>query len=106
NCKQIIFTDNFTLHGILPYNLEPLLMHLIDAFLKKDARRILQLSADIGHYIADAHVPLHTSQNYNGQLTGQEGIHAFWESRLPELFSERYDFFVGKAGYIPNIQLA
>ena len=37
--------------------------------------------------------------NYNGQLTGQKGIHAFWESRLPELFSEDYDYLVGTAQY-------
>ena len=58
-------------------------------------QRILRISAEIGHYIGDAHVPLHTTENYNGQLSGQEGIHAFWESRLPEMFSDEFDFFVG-----------
>jgi hypothetical protein len=63
----------------------------------------LRISAEFGHYISDAHVPLHTTSNYNGQLTDQVGIHAFWESRIPELFAEReYDFFVGKADYIEN----
>ena len=57
----------------------------------------------MGHYIGDAHVPLHTTENYNGQLTGQEGIHAFWESRIPELFAEgTYDFWVGQATYIDD----
>jgi hypothetical protein len=79
---------------------------LRDAFLLKDPQRILRLSAEIGHYIADAHVPLHTTENYNGQLTGQEGIHGFWESRLPEIFSDDYDFFVGKASYLENPQLS
>jgi len=64
------------------------------------------MSAEIGHYIADAHVPLHTTENYNGQLTGQDGIHAFWESRLPELFSNDFDYFVGRAQYLTNTQLA
>ena len=35
----------------------------------------------------------------------QVGIHAFWESRLPELFFNEYDFFVGKAEYVSNVQL-
>ena len=52
--------------------------------------------------IADAHVPLHLTQNYDGQLTHQQGIHALWESRLPELFSDRYNYNVGKARYIEN----
>jgi hypothetical protein len=34
------------------------------------------------------------------------GIHGFWESRLPELFAHNYDFFVGKASYIKNVQEA
>jgi hypothetical protein len=60
-------------------------------------------STEIGHYIADAHVPLHASSNHNGQLTNQVGIHAFWESRLPELLADKqFDFFIGKATYIKN----
>jgi len=65
--------------------------------------RILRLCAEMGHYIGDAHVPLHTTENYNGQLTDQVGIHAFWESRIPELFADiQYDYLVGKAEYITN----
>jgi hypothetical protein len=79
---------------------------LRDAFLLRDPGRILKLSAELGHYVGDAHVPLHTTENYNGQLSGQEGIHAFWESRLPELFSGDYDFFVGRAQRIDNPQLS
>jgi hypothetical protein len=56
----------------------------------------------MGHYVADSHVPLHTTSNYNGQKTDQRGIHAFWESRLPELYEPNYDFFVGKAEYIKS----
>jgi len=76
------------------------------AFLNKDAKSILRFSADLGHYIADANVPLHTTENYNGQFTGQYGIHGFWESRLPELFFNNYDLLSGKAKYIENTQLA
>ena len=60
-------------------------------------------SADIGHYIADAHVPLHASSNHNGQLSNQKGIHGFWESRVPELLAEsQFNFFIGRAAYIKN----
>jgi hypothetical protein len=97
--------DHFSSYGILPYNLVSMYYALQKAMREKDTERILRLSADIGHYIADAHVPLHTTENYNGQLTGQDGIHAFWESRIPELFAEsRYDFYVGKAEYISDIR--
>jgi hypothetical protein len=73
---------------------------LTTAFRNEDVNRILRMSAEIGHYIGDSHVPLHTTSNYNGQKTGQRGIHGFWESRIPELYFDDYDFFVGKAGYI------
>ena len=49
------------------------------------------------YYVGDAHVPLHTTENYNGKMTGQKGIHGFWESRLPEINADNYNFFVLKA---------
>lgn len=98
--------DTLKAYGILPWHINRVYYQLKDAFMVRDPEKILRLSAELGHYIADANVPLHTTENYNGQRTGQEGIHAFWESRLPELFSDGYDFLVGKAEYIENPQLA
>lgn len=101
DCKAAFAIDHFSPYGIQPYNLLRMKKRLTNAFEAKDGRKILQLSSELGHYIADAHVPLHTTENYNGQLTDQVGIHGFWESRLPELFAdENYDYFVGKATYI------
>ncbi|MGB0862168.1 MAG: zinc dependent phospholipase C family protein [Saprospiraceae bacterium] len=96
--------DEVSKYGIVPWHLEKMLSRLTYAFKEMDKKKILRNSADIGHYIGDSHVPLHTTMNYNGQMTNQVGIHGFWESRLPELFSENYSFFVGKAQYIdaPN----
>jgi hypothetical protein len=103
SCSRVRVLDSLTAHGILPYHLIRMQRDLTHAFLEKDKTRIIRLSAEMGHYIGDAHVPLHTTSNYNGQLTDQLGIHAFWESRIPELFAEEnYDFFVGKANYIAD----
>jgi hypothetical protein len=41
------------------------------------------------HYIQDAHQPLHASNNYDGQLTGNDGIHARFERDLFERFESR-----------------
>ena len=99
--KSVFAKDRLSINGILPFHLVAVQKQLTEAFAKKDKKRILKLAAELGHYLADAHVPLHTTANYNGQLTNQTGIHAFWESRLPELFADqRYDFFVGRAEYI------
>ncbi len=100
---DLVIIDEFSHEGILPYNLLTMKFRLTKAFSQGNIQMILRLSADIGHYIGDAHVPLHTTTNYNGQLTDQIGIHAFWESRIPELFAEsQYDFLVGRAEYISN----
>lgn len=94
--------DTLQAYGIVPWHVQRMYYRLRDAFELKDAKKILKTSADIGHYIADAHVPLHTTINYNGQLTNQVGIHGLLESRIPELFGEEYDFFVGKAELIDD----
>lgn len=95
--------DSLHAHGIVPWWIQVMLARLTKAFAAKNQAAILKLSAEIGHYIADAHVPLHTSSNYNGQFTGQQGIHGFWESRIPELLAEKeWDFFIGRASYIAD----
>ncbi|OJJ23567.1 integrase [marine bacterium AO1-C] len=98
--------DTLQAYGIVPWHVYVMKRRLTRAFKNRDAANILRLSAEIGHYIADSNVPLHTTENYNGQLTNQRGIHGFWESRLPELFSDDYNFFIGKAKYIKNTQQA
>ncbi len=93
--------DSLQAHGIVPWWIETLFRRLTRAFEEKNQAGILRLSAEIGHYIADAHVPLHACSNYNGQFTGQQGIHAFWESRVPELLAQKeWDLFTGGATYI------
>lgn len=100
-CIRFSIFDTMMQHGVIPYHMEDMMRWLTLAFKQRNTKRILQLSAEIGHYIGDATVPLHTTTNYNGQETGQRGIHAFWESRIPELFAEaEFDMLVGKANYI------
>lgn len=89
-------------NGILPWQIQRSYYQLVNAFKDRDSMRILSRSTYLGHYLGDAHVPLHTTENHNGQLTNQTGIHGFWESRLPELFSGRYNFVVGRAVYIED----
>lgn len=102
---KYVFLNPFVAYGVLPYFLEDFYQVLVRVMSDGNLEAILKVSADMGHYIGDAHVPLHTTTNYNGQLTNQLGIHAFWESRLPELFAEdEYDMVVGKADYIVDKQ--
>ncbi|MCK9480195.1 MAG: zinc dependent phospholipase C family protein [Bacteroidia bacterium] len=96
--------DTLQKHGIVPWHLELMVKRLTYSFKNRDLYKIIRYSVDIGHYVGDLNVPLHTTSNYNGQLTNQHGIHALWESRLPELFSSGYDFLVGKAKYIEDVR--
>ncbi len=98
--------DSLRLHGIGPWSTYHTFLNLSDAFRKKNTTAILRLSADLGHYLADLNVPLHTTKNYNGQYTDQLGIHGFWESRVPELLHASFSLWVGKAAYVEKPQQA
>lgn len=103
---QKIPEDSLRANGIGPWSAYITFLSLTKAFEQKNKAAILRLSADLGHYLGDLNVPLHTTKNYNGQLTGQDGIHGFWESRIPELLAKNYSFWVGKAEYIEKPQVA
>lgn len=90
-------------NGILPWYIEEVMQKLTQAFRDKRKTEILFLAADLGHYIGDANMPLHTSANHDGQMTDQVGIHSFWESQLPELFGDQYNYYGGSAEYITDI---
>jgi hypothetical protein len=94
--------DTLNKYGTVPWTIQYNYYKLVNAFKGHDTTGILTASANLGHYIADAHVPLHLTQNYNGQLTNQTGLHALWESRIPELFAANYNCYTGKARYIEN----
>ncbi|HIP32830.1 MAG TPA: S1/P1 Nuclease [Crocinitomicaceae bacterium] len=96
--------DTLQAYGIVPWHIMVMKYRLQRAFESKNVDLILKYSADIGHYIGDANVPLHTTENYNGQLTDQKGIHGLWESRLVEINYKNYDYFVGKAEHLDHLQ--
>jgi len=100
NAVKKYTVDTLKAYGIVPWHIEKMVYRLTQAFKDENLDLILHYSADLGHYIADSHVPLHTTENYDGNMTNQKGIHGFWESRIPELKSEGYDYWVGRAKYI------
>jgi hypothetical protein len=50
---------------------------------------VVLFAAVASHYIQDAHQPFHASHNYDGQLTGNTGIHSRFERDLIERFESR-----------------
>lgn len=79
-------------NGTLPWRTEEIYRKLIEAFTQTTpyARDNIKFFASvIGHYVSDAHVPFHAALNYDGQLTGQRGIHSRFEAELFLRFQDR-----------------
>jgi hypothetical protein len=94
--------DSLKKNGLLPWRIAEITGRLEKAMKEGNKRDILFYAADLGHYVADAHVPLHATENYDGQLTEQVGIHSRFESRLPESYGKNYRFTRRQAQYIQN----
>jgi len=98
--------DSLREHGVLPWHTVTVYRRLVNAFAKGDAGAVCRHAADLGHYLADAHVPLHLCSNYNGQFTGQHGIHALLESRIPEYFIDQMLLPFQRPRWIPDVRLS
>jgi hypothetical protein len=58
-------------------------MDSLTAQLKRgDSLTAYQTAADLGHYVADMHQPLHATINFNGYQTGNTGIHSRYETTM------------------------
>lgn len=72
--------------GVLPWIIQDRWRDLVDAFRSGDAARVAMATSILSHYVADAHVPLHTTENHDGQATNQRGVHSRWETGLVERY--------------------
>jgi hypothetical protein len=83
-------------NGTLPWRTEEMYGNLQRAFESYGRRGpfgrfdILFFSAWLTHYVSDAHVPFHAVLNYDGQLTGQHGLHSRFEAFLFERYRDQW----------------
>jgi hypothetical protein len=80
--------------GTLPWRADEMYRRLVESFEKLDsapyARDDVKLfSSLVAHYVEDAFQPLHANLNYDGQLTGQNGVHSRFETELFERYGNR-----------------
>ncbi|CAN5766635.1 hypothetical protein BH11BAC3_BH11BAC3_47910 [soil metagenome] len=85
--------DTLKTYGYVPYEIMFMKQQLTAAFKTGNADSILFYATDMGHYIGDANVPLHTTENYDGQLTDQVGIHSLWETMIPEIEISNFNLY-------------
>jgi hypothetical protein len=82
-------------NGLLPWRAAEVFGNLRRGFEsgKRESRYgpgdIVLFAPVLSHYIQDAHQPLHASNNYDGQLSGNNGIHARFETDLIERYQSR-----------------
>lgn len=74
--------ENLKKWGIAPWSIAESVQTLTKMFKQERWDEALYYMGHLGHYVADLHMPLHTCANYNGQLTGNDGVHFRWESRM------------------------
>lgn len=97
--------DTLKKNGYLPYQILIEYDLLVNAFKNNNKDSIIFYADDLAHYIEDINVPLHTTNNYDGQLTNQKGLHALWESVIPEMEMNKYNLHSKhSAGYIKDKQ--
>ncbi len=94
--------DTLKKYGTVPWVVMEMKDNLTEAFRQRDTVGILKYSAELSHYVGDAFVPLHTTVNYDGQLTDQKGLHGLWESQLPEKYIADYRLDGEPAKYIKD----
>lgn len=75
--------------GLLPWSIEETFFNLVEAMKKRDAAKTKLYLADLAHYVADGHQPMHTVLNYDGQLTGQKGVHSRYEAKMVNRFEDK-----------------
>ncbi|SFQ50219.1 zinc dependent phospholipase C family protein [Hymenobacter arizonensis] len=94
--------DTLQKYGTVPWVILETKNKLTEAFKQRDTINIVKYSAELSHYMGDAFVPLHTTINYDGQLTDQKGLHSLWESQLPERFINDYKLVGEPAKYVKD----
>ena len=78
-----------TNNGILPWAISSVYDSVVVYMHNGDWNDANRLIADLGHYVGDAFQPLHCTQNYDGKLTGNSGIHSRFETKLLDAYANQ-----------------
>ncbi|MEI7499963.1 MAG: T9SS type A sorting domain-containing protein [Bacteroidota bacterium] len=90
--------------GILPWAAKITFDSLKNCFLRCDWDKSAFFAADLGHYIGDGHQPLHITKNYNGQMTGQYGVHSRYEKTMVDRFQTQIVYPADSVRLVGDVQ--
>lgn len=88
--------------GTLPWATLTTMDSLTNCFERKNWDKAAYFAADLGHYVADGHMPLHITRNYNGQYSGNTGIHSRYESGMINTYQHSILYTGKPAEYIED----
>ncbi len=89
--------------GILPWATIKTYDSLVSTFRRGDWIKSALFAADLGHYVGDGHQPLHVTSNYDGQNTGNDGIHSRFESKIVSRYESQLICPVDSVQLVGNI---
>lgn len=89
--------------GILPWAIMKTVDSLQAAFTQGNWQMAMLLAADLGHYVGDCHMPLHLTRNYNGQYSGQSGVHYRYESSMINTYQSQITYSGDTVSYISDL---
>jgi Secretion system C-terminal sorting domain len=89
--------------GFLPWAILNTADSLETAFENNDMHTAMLIAADLGHYIADSHQPLHITKNYDGQNTNQNGVHSRYETHMIGDYQSEIVYNGDSLQYIDNL---
>jgi S1/P1 Nuclease len=101
--------DFVTQQGTLPWRAEEVYGKLREAFTQLGTRdyardNVKLFASVLAHYVGDSYQPLHTCVNYDGQQTGQQGIHARFETELFDLYQDKLKVAPTPVTQISNVR--
>jgi hypothetical protein len=89
-------------NGVVPWTIAGVTETLSVAMAAGRWQEAILRAADLGHYVADCHQPLHTTENYDGQLTGNDGVHLRYEISMVNRHLDQLPSDSTEAQYVPD----
>lgn len=100
-----LYGESFVIdQGILPWATLRTYDSLVSCFRRYDWEKAVLFAADLGHYVADGHQPLHLTRNYDGQYSGNNGIHSRYETGMVNTFLNSIDYPGDAISYVDDVE--